>query len=272
MENIKEIDIIYTVIAGTIAMFVLAAVLVLGVIKYQKKVLSQKETLRLAEKKFQRELLDATIAATEKERQEVGTNLHDEVGTYLNLINNNQGRLKRNINNTELLLELITSNTEFVNKIYAVVRSVSGGLKNDNVIKLGIARALNDLKNEINDQKIAQLNIFPEDVPRNRYSERAELQLYRVCKESINNILKHSGSTEININLNFTPELISIAIKYNGTGINDADVKRIMENNKGVGLKSLYSRMQVLDGKINYTTEANQPAAILIEVPVKIEA
>jgi signal transduction histidine kinase len=270
MENIKEIDIIYTVIAGTLAMFVLTCLLVFGVIKYQKRVLSQKEALRLAEKKFQNDLLDANISATEKERAEVAKNLHDDIGMLLTVIKNNQRLLTNNISNETIVREYIKTNDNLLIEIHSIVRSISDGLMSPSLVKFGFIRALGMLCDQMNDTKQIKINFNAHGL-KDRFSAKTELQLYRVCKEIINNILKHSNSSEIDLNLNFTTDLINMVITYNGKGINDEDAKVIMGKSKGLGLKSIYSRVQILDGNLKYTAPNRELAAVHIQVPVKTE-
>jgi len=91
----------------------------------------------------------------------------------------------------------------------------------------------------------------------------------RICKELINNIIKHSLSTEIIISINFVGGVLTISINYNGKGINDEKAKLIMENNRGLGLKSIYGRIQILDGVLNYYTENEQKASVIFSIPIK---
>ncbi|MDP3556268.1 MAG: ATP-binding protein [Bacteroidota bacterium] len=267
MENIKEEDIIITLLVGTFVLFLMTAVIVYSVIQYQKKVLNQKEKLRSVEKKYQNDLLDATIVASEMERQSVAKNLHDDIGALINVIKLNNNKLKNIVESESPEQKLIETNNKLLLEINKNVNSISNDLMSPTLKTLGFIRALDQLTLQIHDSNSVNIVFNPNEL-KIRLNDKIETQLYRICKEVLNNILKHSRASDIFIKLEITQESLTIIIKYNGTGINDDQVKIIMENNKGLGLKSIYSRAQILNGKINYFSQKND-ASVLIQVPIK---
>ncbi len=270
MENIKEIDIIITLIAGTLVVFIMSVVVVTSVIKYQKNILKQKETLREAEKKFQNDLLDATIIASEKERELVAKNMHDDLGALTNVIKLNNNQLKNKLNNITVTLELIKANDELLLEINENIRAISNDLASPTLARFGFISAMNQLCSQIPNTLKVELNAEPENV---RFEKKEEIQLFRTCKEILTNILKHGNATLVNININFTNNQLSISIKHDGNGINNEDVKNILKTNKGLGLKSIYGRIQILGGTINYQTQTKGALiAILIPIHEKINA
>jgi signal transduction histidine kinase len=74
--------------------------------------------------------------------------------------------------------------------------------------------------------------------------------LFLVIKESLNNIIKHAGATEVNISIQLTPEL-EIQITDNGKGIDD-----IQKDRFGNGLKNMGRRMQSIGGSYQITSAA----------------
>ncbi len=112
------------------------------------------------------------------------------------------------------------------------------------------------------------MNYNPEHL---RFDKKIELQLFRICNEILTNIIKHSNSSEIDINITFTLNKLSISINYNGNGINDEDVKTILKTSEGLGLKSIYGRIQVLKGIINYFVTNTSENGVLISIPVQIQ-
>lgn len=270
MENITETDLVITVIIGTLLMFIMAGVIVFSVIKYQQKVLQQKEKLRLAEKKYQNDLLEATIAASEREREKVAKNIHDEVGTLLSVISLNQRKMRKNLGNESLVIETLDANSLLLSEIMENARAIYNDLASPTLTRLGFVRAFTQLCGQINDSHENQLIFISEEMEA-RFDNKTEVQLFRICKELLNNILKHSASSKITVNFQSLPQLFTVSIHYNGNGINDENVKSLMDNNKGLGLKSLYSRAQVLNASINYFTETGKDARILLQLPIKTE-
>lgn len=267
MENIKEIDLIITVILGTLVMFLMVVVIVWAVIKYQQRVLQQQEVLRENEKKYQVSLLEANISATEKERESVAKNIHDDVGTILNVIKLNQSRVKKNIDDKELITEIIATNNQLLNEIIENVRAISNNLISPTLSKFGFEEALKTVCRQINESKEVYIELnSPGDLK--RLESISELTLFRTCKEVINNILKHSGAKNVKINILHLGTILSIAFLFDGKGINDEDITKLIENNKGLGLKSILGRVQMLKGSINYSVRSNIESEIVIKLPV----
>jgi len=182
LENLKEIDIIITLIAGTFVMFIMAGVIVFSVIKYQKRVLMQKETLRLAEKKYQNDLLDANIIAAENERKNLAKNIHDEVGALIQVIKQNNFRIRKNIHNETQAQELLNANNELLLSITQNISAILNDLMSPSLQSLGFIRALNELCTQINISGLLNISIDDKGEAEDskiRFSSKVEIQLYK---------------------------------------------------------------------------------------------
>jgi two-component system, NarL family, sensor kinase len=268
VEDVREIDIIITLVAGTLLMLLMATVVIISVIKYQQRVLKQNEMLQQAEQKFQNELLEAMILAAEDERQTIAKNMHDDVGMLLNVIKLNHRQLKNKIGEAETSLQLINTNNQLLTEIVENVQNISAGLKNSTLARLGFGRAFYELCDKVNESGSVKVSVEPGEWT-TRFSAKVELQLFRICKEVLNNILKHSGATAVAINLNFVPDLLSVSVTYNGNGINDEEARARMQTGKGLGLKSIYSRVQILEAKLNYIIQSPGKCSVLLQVPAE---
>lgn len=268
MESIKEIDLIIILLAGTLVMLVMSAIVVYFVVSYQSKVLKQREAIRVVEMRFQNEILAATFIAAEKERTLIAKNIHDDIGVLINVIKMNNNQLNQPSLDIETTKKIIETNNQLATEIYENIRLIYNDLMSPTLIKLGLVRALGQFCDQLNQSNVIKIK-FKSDGLNVRLSINREIQLFRVCKEVIHNVIKHSGATDISINFELNSDTVIITVGYNGIGINDVDVKNILKNNTGIGLKSLYGRMQAMNGSINYYTEQGQHSIISIRSPVK---
>lgn len=76
-------NISYLVVVGMLGVFLLITLMIVLQIRNQNKLLHQQRKLSEAEVTHQKNLLQAVITSQESERQRIGSDLHDEVGSVL---------------------------------------------------------------------------------------------------------------------------------------------------------------------------------------------
>ncbi|MGN6640112.1 MAG: ATP-binding protein [Mucilaginibacter sp.] len=89
--------------------------------------------------------------------------------------------------------------------------------------------------------------------------------IFRIIQKLVNNSIKHSKGTEIQITLRQT-DFIQITVTDDGQGF---DHKNSIEK-AGSGLKSLKNKVALLDGKL-MVTSANPGIKVIIKIPSEIE-
>jgi signal transduction histidine kinase len=84
-----------------------------------------------------------------------------------------------------------------------------------------------------------------------RLDFKIETSLYRIIQELLNNIVKHSQATEVTCILRNTEQQILLILEDNGVGFSN------FESKKGIGLESLQSRLEYLNGTMEMSTSEN---------------
>lgn len=253
METESNIDIILFIVAGCSGMLILVVSIVLFVVYYQKKVLAQENQIQLAENKYQKQLLQATISVEEKERERIAKNIHDEAGTLLNVLKLNMTKISRNAHDKELTERLTVDNLELLDSSIQCIRNISKDLISPTLVKLGYLKALLELcKHITNSGKIYADVIYDPAANELRLPEDKEVQLYRMTQEIINNIIKHADAQEITIEYKRSETVCEVLISHNGKGLSAKDVKELSKGSKGIGLKSIQSRAQTINAKVSY--------------------
>jgi signal transduction histidine kinase len=88
-----------------------------------------------------------------------------------------------------------------------------------------------------------------------------------LCKEILNNIIKHAYSTHIEVSVVRINNKLLIDILHNGQGIDNNQIKDLISQNKGIGLKSIFSRAQLTGSIVNYYVNSNE-SKVTIETPI----
>jgi signal transduction histidine kinase len=266
MESQEAIPVGLLVAIGTCAMLILVVSIALFVALYQRKVMAQQMQIQAAENRHQKELLNASMEVAEQEREKIAKNIHDDVGTLLNVIRLQMTKLSRSAADQAKTEELVKESLTMVDESIQTVRGIAHDLMPPTLVKLGFDKGITELCRQINasGQLKAEATV---DTNNRRLSARSELQLYRAVREIINNILKHSKASALNVSVRATDESLGVRIHHNGVGISNEAATQLAQSDKGVGLKSIQSRVQLVNGTIQYLTKGQSDSEVIIEVP-----
>ncbi|MCX7745820.1 MAG: histidine kinase [Clostridia bacterium] len=85
--------------------------------------------------------------------------------------------------------------------------------------------------------------------------------IYKICKESITNSLKHGNAKKVDIVLRFNEDKIKLLIVDNGKGC------KVIQ--KGFGLSGMEERVKNLQGTVTFGSDTENGFNIYIEIPVQ---
>ncbi len=267
MEQQVPVNIPFIILLGGLGMLVLSLGIILMVIIYQKRMLRQQNALQAAETQYQQELLKATIDSQENERERIAKNLHDDVGALLSAVRLNLGRLSLRTKQESDLPVLIRETDGLIDNVLENIRSISSDLVPPVLERFGLAVSLRNLCLQLNTSGLIHTEVQLEG-EEYRLPRKAELQLFRITKEVVNNTLKHSGASHIEIMLQHSPGNLQICISHNGKGLTHAQALLLLETQKGLGLKSIESRARSIQALIQYIYIDAQHSKVLITLPV----
>jgi len=181
----------------------------------------------------------AQIKKQHEIRKNIATDLHDDLGSTLNSVKvftnlaisgvkqeESLQQIKDNLNEATLGLrdmiwvldDSLDTVDELVTRLKQYALPVASASNIQAEIKAG---------SEVNSRQL---------------SKEEKRNLFLVCKEAINNSIKYSGATQINVDIKPSGKKIQITVSDNGKGFNADEVK------KGYGLKN----MQYRAGQVKY--------------------
>jgi PAS domain S-box-containing protein len=209
--------------------------------------------------KKEKELMEAKLQAEEEQREMIGRDLHDGVGqmlAYLSLYFN-------------VLKEKSLINHQDIDKAQSTlkstideVRRLSRNLAPHAIKDLGFREAVIELINSysIITKPKFQLIIYKGKDPLHLLHEH-KLMLFRVIQELSSNTFKHAKAENVFINIEYSSEFLELRYTDDGIGFD------INHSKKGVGLKSIFSRLEFYGGKINFITEPGKGIEVIIKLP-----
>jgi signal transduction histidine kinase len=201
--------------------------------------------------------------AIEKVRNQISSRLHDDIGStlsgvsmYSHLANNllekgNQDEAKKS-------LRIIQSSTnEMVEKLGDLVWSVNPKQDSLQLVFERLEQYGFDMCHAKNIRFNATILLSNGNLP-----AESRYQLYLFCKEAINNAVKYSQASLLELNVKDNRNLLEITISDNGKGFDAETVK------KGNGLNNIQKRADELGGVFNIQSKSG--AGCLISLKVKI--
>ena len=209
-------------------------------------------------------IVAAVLHTEEKFRSRYSRELHDGMGPLLSSAKMSMSVLSKRVEKEEDR-ELIASTSVVIDEAIRSLREISNNLSPQVLNDFGLVRGISNFIN-----KSPQLNTievqFDTNLRKERFDSNIEVILYRVTCELINNSLKHSGCTRIELNLQHVYDRIYLTYKDNGCGFDTRAV-----NGCGMGMSNLTSRIHSLGGIIDITSQPNAGMSASIIVSTSSE-
>lgn len=209
----------------------------------------------------QKTIAQAVVDAQEKERAEIGKELHDNVNQILST-----AKLYLELAKTDTRQKdaLIKRSADSIFTAINEIRHISKALVPPSVKDLGLIDSVNDLVESLRMTTELQVQFTHSGDFDRVINDKQKLMLFRIIQEQVSNVLKHAVANRIVIDLKLTEKLINLSIVDNGKGFELEKVKF----KKGVGLSNIESRAHLFNGEVIITTAPGKGCKLFIQVPI----
>jgi len=263
MENsFQQNEVLILMSVGIFVMLLLAIAFILFFSFSQRKLQNEQLKAKEAELEHQQKLLYSNIQTQEKERQRIAKDLHDDIGSKLNVIFLNMNRIHRASKESPPVQEMVSEINGVISQTIDTTRRISHDLLPPTLEKFGLIEALKELCE--NYQKSDTLNVLLEiKKEEGRLKEKiTELNLYRIIQELISNSIKHGKAQQIEMQIWIGEEEFQLEYQDNGKGFDIED----FENKKGLGMQNIDSRVKMINGKIDVQSTIGEGVLFRISI------
>lgn len=205
--------------------------------------------------------------AQEEERLRIATDLHDGLGQMLTAVAYTTQEFQNlDTSNIDEREKLIRKMQEQIDRAIKESKNLAHNLIPIVLRDFGLKVAINELIERANEMYNIHFSFNAFD-----YNERIDVKLekalYRICQESLNNIVKHSKAKDANYQIFKQDDLIILVINDDGIGFNieSLEEKRI----KGIGLVSMRERVHAFGGNFSIDSQVGNGTEIIIEIPCR---
>ncbi len=238
---------------GLVLFTIVVALLILN-----RRKLKYESALAHEKAQTEKERFRATIEGEERERSRVAQDLHDGLGQMLSAARLHVSALEKHIAPAEK--ELHGTALKILDDTCMEVRNISHNMMPNALIKSGLIPAIEELARSINSAR--QLSVEFKTNVTGSLGKSLDISVYRILQEILNNMIRHAKASSIKINVHREGNSLEISVQDNGVGFQP----EILKDSKGMGWKSIFSRVSMLDGTIQLDSKLKEGTYVFIKL------
>lgn len=208
---------------------------------------------------FQKQITEATILGQEKEKEEIGKELHDNINQILA---SSKLYLDIAINDKHMREELLPICKENILSAIDEIRKLSHSLIPPSLGDYGLIDAVKELIEDLNRIGRLKAHLSIDNFDECFLSENKKLMLYRVVQEQMNNIIKYAKAREVFVVFKILDEKLFLTISDNGVGFDTT------KKFKGIGLRNINSRVSYYSGDVQIISAPGKGTSLEVHLPV----
>lgn len=237
-------DLITTIVGFLILMLTVFFIVVVLAVRYRKRK-RENEELR---SQFSEQLLKSQLEIQEQTLQHVSRELHDNIGQIASLVKINLSTIKPG--DPEKYASKLENTKDLVKQMMIDIKLLSTSLNGDKVTKVGLFNALENEAEKVNKTGVFTSRFTMHDnIP--PVNDEKAIIIYRMVQEILNNAMKHSQASEINIDAYYRKGSFILAVSDNGKGF-IVEEKLADKKDTGNGLLNLQERAKVIKAIVNF--------------------
>jgi PAS domain S-box-containing protein len=200
--------------------------------------------------------------AQEKERLQIGMELHDNVKQIMAASLMSLGFAKDSLDgNPGLAAQTIDNVRDYIREAIHELRRLSHQLAPSADTNLPLSEKIKMLADNMNSAKSLDIHINVEDFDEPLHND-IQLAFYRILQEQFSNILKYAKARVAEIVIQRIENAVLLKVKDDGKGF-DTSVKK-----DGIGLENIKRRVNVLGGETKIISSPGQGCEIIVRIPL----
>jgi len=213
-----------------------------------------------------RDYIGAITSAQEEERLRLARDLHDD--TIQELIALKQRlQLAQKAASSPASAGLLTELEQMAEDTIANVRRMTRALRPIYLEDLGLVTALEMLARETSQPQGTQVD-FRCSGRQRRLTPEAELALYRIAQQALNNVLRHAAASHASLSVDFREAEVRLTVADDGIGFQKPFAPTDLASDGHFGLLGMRERADLIGAQLEVRTEPGRGTTILVELPL----
>ena len=258
-------ELYFVTIIGIILGLLLVSFIVAMLVLYKRRQQRQEQEVVRMKDEYEREALRSQLEIQESTFKTISQELHDNIGQMLSVVKLSLAALP--IEKDHPAHELVQHSQVVLNKAIIDLSGLTKSLHTDRITQVGLAESIRNELTSVRNTGLIKVK-FSLSGEEFELQEQKAIFLFRIFQESLNNVLKHSKATYVAVALNYeSDDTFVMEVEDNGVGFNPVEKKASLSSSKGVGLKSMSNRANMIGADINITSGIDEGTKIVVKLP-----
>jgi two-component system, NarL family, sensor histidine kinase DegS len=219
---------------------------------------------KINQQKFRSVLI---LEGQEEERKRIAMDIHDGIGQMLTSLKFQIESI--DLNQGEIAEQKFREVSQLIKQVIKEVRKVTFNLKPTVLGDYGLQAALNVFIHEIGKLTDIKL-VYITEGEIERLPQKIENNIFRIIQEAINNAIKYSEASTIEVTLTENDDDLTIIVKDEGKGFETKLVEaRSINIESGRGFFNMYERTEYVNGKLNINSDPGKGTSVVLHVPIR---
>ncbi|MEI9943316.1 MAG: response regulator [Chitinophagaceae bacterium] len=210
----------------------------------------------------QKLVTETSIKVQEREREEIGKELHDNINQLLAAA---KLYLEFAMKKEDLHSERLYKSKENINLAIAEIRKLSQALVAPSLGDVTLLQVIQALLESIRIASSLEIELITDNYEEHAMDADLKLMLYRILQEQMNNILKHSKASKVVVKIGIRNKQVRLLIKDDGVGFDTS------KTSSGIGLRNMINRASYYDGITRILSSPGKGCTLEVNVPAARE-
>lgn len=211
--------------------------------------------------------------ATERERNRLSRELHDEFGQLLSALKFDLSRMasgsgRKSASPPSVGRKIATDAMGIVDRLFRSLHEMIRALRPVVLEQLGLIPAIETLVTDMRERWGLQCRLMVKRKEfRTSFGAAMEDALYRVAQELLTNVARHADARSVTITLGRADAWVYLTVQDDGKGFRVASVRR-----KGrYGLRGVRERAEMLGGKVEIRSAPGKGTCVTMRIPMGLD-
>lgn len=247
-------------ISSLVLITILTGFFVTMIFLYRKRQQQFEQNLFQTKLNYEKLILTTQVEIQEQTFQHISKEIHDNINLSLTLAKLNLNTL--NTSDKEKADQKIQSSIELLSTSIAQLNDLSKSLDTDTINRHSLIMALEEERQRVNKTDCIYIDyeVYGSPVYMNN---PAEIVIFRIIQESINNIIKHAKAKIAQLKLNYQQDHLLVSITDDGEGFDQTKLPQTGH----AGLRNMENRVKLLGGTMQIESQPGKGSHFIFTIP-----